>query len=354
MNKHHKPKVLVVGTGGTIGARKVGGYLRYGEIIQEELLTLVPEVKDHVDVTATNLFRLHSADMHPENWVSLAQFISYYLDDVDGVVVTHGEDTMAYTAAAMGFMIQNLNIPIVFTGAQSIPQMIGSDARVNLVDAIRVAASADLAESVIVFDRKIIRGVRAKKLSASQYHAFDSGSQKRLGILQQEILLEGFQKRRDKKRKPTVYTNIEPNVGIVKMRPGIRPAQLEYLMNTGLKGIILEGYGLGNIPMGKDNMKQAINDIVASGIPVALTSENEFGVGWQNIYNQEVEERLRGTNILECYDMLTETALVKMMWVLGQTRKIEKIYKMMQHNYLGEISKDCSVLGRAGMWERKI
>src|SRR3989344_1569976 len=112
-----KPKVLIIGTGGTIGAKKIGGLWKYGELTQQELLEMIPQVQEHFDITTTNIFRMDSSEMTPENWLTLANTIYYSMKDYDGIVVTIGTDTMTYAAAAISFLIQNLNIPIIFTGS---------------------------------------------------------------------------------------------------------------------------------------------------------------------------------------------------------------------------------------------
>lgn len=345
------PKILIVGTGGIISGKTFGKYRRSGEYLQEEILELVPEVKKYVKMQVSNLFRVDSADMQPEHWMSLAQFIYYYLQEVDGVVVTHGTDTMHYTAAAMAFMIRNLNVPIVFTGSEATPGQIGSDSKRNVVDAIRVAINANLAESVIVFDDKIIRGVRAKKVRANDFDAFESIAQPKLGSIQKDIVLEMPHKRR-KKAKPKLSNNLESAVRIVRIHPGIDSATIEKCVDVGIKGFVFEGYGLGNIPLGKSSLRSAIENATKSGVPIVMTSECELGIGWQETIKSEVMERLKNLDIIAGYDMTTECALVKLMWVLGQTRKMSRIKKMMLTNYHGEIETRIEPVKR--VWEQRI
>src|SRR3989339_886914 len=131
-----KPKLLVIGTGGTIGSKPVENVLKIGEVPQEEIIKIIPRISNIFEIETSNLFRVDSSDIRPENWLTLANFIYYKLKEYDGIVVTSGTNTMAYMASAIAFLIQNLNKPIVFTGAVVDPTQINTDARRNMREAI--------------------------------------------------------------------------------------------------------------------------------------------------------------------------------------------------------------------------
>ncbi|MFH1256888.1 MAG: asparaginase [Candidatus Diapherotrites archaeon] len=330
-----KPNIFVVGTGGAIAAKKVKGVWLFDEFTAKDILEIVPEVNDKMQITASSLFRTDSADIQPENWLTLAQMVYYKLPEVDGVVITHGTDTMHYTAIALSFLIQNLNVPIVLTGSQAIFDDVGSDAKRNLLDSLNVAAFADLAETVVVFNGKIIRGIRSKKVNASQFNGFRSLDCEKLGTVQQFIYLNGKQRKRNNK-KPRLCNTLEPSVSLLRIHPGFDPEMIELLVEKGVKGIVLEGYGLGNVPTKKRGLNEAIRNAEGAGIPVVITSECELGRGWQKIYYPEIGKRLENLNVIHGYGMLSETALIKLMWVLGQTSNMKKVEKLMHKNIAGE------------------
>ena len=348
MPKITKPKVFVVGTGGTLAATTVKGIWKPGELTQSEILKFVPFLKKFFDLEETTLFRMDSTNMQPENWLTIAQTIYYKLKNFDGIVVTHGTDTMSYSASAISFLIQNLNIPIVFTGSQVIPSYMGSDANRNLVDAMRVASTADLAESVIVFNGQILRGNRAKKFRETDFDAFECVGMLPLGKIQQDIKLTGEQKKR-KKTKPTLFNSLETNVALIKLHPGYEPNRIEYLLDKGIKGLVIEGYGSGNIPTEKRNVAQMIKLATENDIPVVITTQCALGSSW--VYLYEVGMKALEAGAIPGHDMLSETALVKLMWVLGQTTKIDKVKKMMKTNYAGEITPGLNSPKDQAIWE---
>ena len=348
MAKARKPRVFVIGMGGTLAATTVKGTWKPGELTQAEILKFAPFLKKFFDIEETALFRIDSTNMQPENWLTLAQTLYYKLKSFDGIVVTHGTDTMSYTAAALSFLIQNLNMPIVFTGSQVIPTHIGSDANRNLVDAIRVASTANLAESVIVFNGQILRGNRAKKFRETDFDAFECVGMPPLGKIQQEIKLTGEQKKRSK-IKPKLFNSLEPNVALIKLHPGYSPQRMEYLIDTGIKGIVLEGYGSGNIPTEKRNIAKTIKKATDQEIPVVITTQCALGSSWVYLYDVGLKALEAGA--IPGHDLLSETALVKLMWVLGQTAKLDKVKKMMKTNYAGEITPGLNNPKDQALWE---
>lgn len=333
-----KPKVLVIGTGGVIGANLVKGKWKYGEFTQEDLVSLIPTIRTYFDVKTTNIFRMDSAEMRPEHWLTLANAIYYGMKDYDGIVVTMGLDTMNYAASAISFLVQEKNIPIVFTGAQVDPSQVNSDARMNLREAITVAGMSDIAETLVVINHKIIRAVRAKRTNASEYRAFRSFGVPELGEVQQFISLRaGY--REKSKSKPVLYNKLETRVAVVKVYPGFDPAVITGLVDRGARGIVLEGFGLGIIPLLDEGMKEALKHAQEKGVQIVITSFASLGNYWQEIYGAETGDRLRKLKVIPVYDMLTETAYVKLMWVLAQAQGYAKVKEMMQRDYCGEITE---------------
>ena len=333
-----KPKILVIGTGGAISAKVVKGEWKYGEIAEQELIEIIPGIKEHFDATATNVFRMDSSDMKPEHWLTLANTIYYKMGEYDGIVVTIGTDTMAYAATAISFLIQNNNIPIVFTGSLIDPMQPNTDARRNLRDAITVAGKSDIAETVIVFNGQIMRAGRCKKSNASEFGAFTDFGKLPLGKIEQFANLRG-EYRKKSKAKPILFGKLENLVATMKVYPGFDGKRIMHLVDFPVRGIVLEGFGLGNVPLLDNEIREGIKYANKKNIPIVIASNTPLGEYWQYIYGMEIGSRLKGLKVIPVYDMLPETAYVKLMWVLGQTQKFEEVKKMMQQQYCGEIGK---------------
>ncbi len=336
-----KNKVLVIGTGGIIGAKIANKRFKYGELTQEKILSLIPNLKKEVDIYSTNIFRMDSADMQPHHWLTLAKTIYYNLGKYKGIVVTIGTDTMVYAAAAISFLIQKQGVPIVFTGSQINANRLNSDAILNLKNAILIAGEADLAETVITFNRRIIRGVRAKRISASDYDAFTSfGGEGDLGLIEYKPIIYSHHRKRNVKEKPIISTSLEEKVVIVKAYPGFDYNTIRRIVDSGVRGIVLEGLGLGLLPHDREGLfKKNLEYAREKKVPIVLTSHCSLGKNWREIYEAEKKNRVEDKLTISAYDMTTEAAYVKLMWVLAQTNKMGLVKKMMQKNYVGEVSK---------------
>lgn len=332
-----KPRVLVIGTGGAISAKPLDGKLKYGEITEEELLNITPGIREKFDIETTNLFRMDSSDMQPKHWLTLSNYIYYKMNEFDGIVVTMGTDTLQYAAAAISFLIQKQNIPIVFTGSQVDSTQINTDAKSNLAQAITVAGESDIAETLIVFDGKIIRATRARKTNASEFEGFKSIGDYSIGKIQNFIEIYGTYKKRNK-NKPVLYNNLESKVGTVKVYPGYDGNRLKHLVDYGALAIVLEGYGLGNIPLLDNNMKEGIAYANRKNVHLIISSAASLGKFWKHIYEAEIGTRFKDLRVIPVYDMIPETAYVKLMWVMSQTNDFSEVKKMMQRSYCGEIT----------------
>ncbi len=343
-----KAKVFVIGCGGTISAKPREKAWRPGDLTASEILREIPHIGRLANIEIMDLFRIDSSNMQPENWATLAQTIFLNLEEHDGIVITHGTDTMHYTAAAISFMIQDLNKPIIFTGSQFALSQIGSDAIRNLFDSIRVAAEADLAESAIVFNGKILRGNRSKKFRELEFDAFDSVGMGPLGVIENTIRLSGEQIKRNGK-KPKLANGIEPNVYSIKIHPGFNPKIIEAMINNGTKGFVLEGFGAGNVPTEERTLIPYIKRAVNSGIPVVITTQCILGTSW--VYLYDVGRKALEAGGIPSFDMLNEVALVKLMWVLRQTKNMKKIKEMMLKNYCGEITPELRTIDQKPLYK---
>lgn len=305
----------------------------------ENLLDRLPKGMGNVEVIQRELYQLDSANAQPHHWQTLASSIkevSEEIPDLQGIVVTHGTDTMTYSAAAVSFMVQDFGRPIVFTGAQIPASVPWSDGPRNLLDALRVAAFGDLGETCIVFNSEVHRATRAKKVRVNSYDAFDSMDPSPLGILARDIVLYDGRKKRDHSLTPRFDTRLDDRVFLLKVFPGLPPRTLTHIVDMGFHGIIIEGFGSGNIPTDENALTGGILQAIDQGCFVVVSSQCAFGQADLSIY--EVGRAAMDVGAMSAYDMTSEASLVKLSWVLGHTHEPDRVREMMGISYVGEMS----------------
>lgn len=305
----------------------------------EELLDRLPKGMGNVEVIQRELYQLDSANAQPHHWQTLAgaiKEVSEEIPDLRGIVVTHGTDTMTYSAAAVSFMVQDFGRPIVFTGAQISASVPWSDGPRNLLDAIRVAAFGDLGETCIVFNGEIHRATRTKKVRVNSYDAFDSMDPSPIGILARDIVLYDGRKKRDPSLTPRFDTRLDDCVFLIKVFPGLPPQTLARIVDMGFHGIVIEGFGSGNIPTDENALAGGILQAIDQGCFVVVSSQCAFGQADLSIY--EVGRAAMDVGAMSAHDMTSEAALVKLSWVLGHTHEPDHVKEMMGISYVGEMS----------------
>ncbi len=339
MSQGKPVRVCVIPTGGTIASiydSEVQAY-RPGLSV-DTLLSYLPEGMGKIEVIKRDLFQLDSANAQPHHWQEVASCIKTAheeIPDLDGFVVLHGTDTMVYTASAVSFMIQDFGKPIVFTGSQIPASMPWSDGPRNLRDALRVAAWADLGETCIVFNGEIHRATRVKKLRDRAHDAFDSVDPIPLGMLARDIVLyEGRTKRHN--LIPRFDTRLDDRVFLLKVFPGIPPSVISRIADMGYHGIVVEGYGSGNIPTQENALTGPIKQAISEGCSVLMSTQCAFGQADLSFY--EVGKAALDVGALSAHDMTSEAAVVKLMWIMGHTRNPDIIKKMILTNYIGEVT----------------
>ena len=333
--KNELPNISILGTGGTIASfvdYKTGAVSP--AITAEQLVNSVSALDEIANVEAEPLFSLASEDMEPEHWEGMAKKSKEIHDKKGhGIVVGHGTDTMAYSAAALSFQLPEISNPIVFTGAQRSPDRPSSDAHLNLVGAAKVAMT-DLGEVAIAMHETtddenvaIWRGTRVRKAHSSKRDAFVSPNEGPLGIVSENVEMNS--KYRAITDETKLEAGFENNIALVWAHPALKVEDWEN-MTSSKKGVVVAGTGLGHI---KSNLLEAIGD-TAKDVPVAITTQCLGGSTNLNVYRNGRE--LIGKGAVEAYDMLPETALVKMMWL--SKHRGDKVSELMGENLVGEIS----------------
>lgn len=321
--------------GGTIGMveDKKTGVLRPAEDVSA-ILRFFPELRKKISFEFFSLFNIDSSNMEPSHWSIVARKIKEVYDRFDGFLVIQGTDTLAYTASALSFALRNLSKPIVFTGSLVPLSELGADARNNLIYASLVA-TMDIAEVCIVFGHKILRGNRSKKNHESFVDVFDSPIFPQLGEIERPIRLHEWRRKR-RKRILAYQPKFETNIRLVKIFPGFDPSSLDRMIQGGAKGLIIEGYGPGNIPFLENSILPQIERAIKNGIPVVIGSQMEKSV--TNLHAYEAGYKVLQLGAISAHDMTTESTVAKLMWVLAQTRDIKKVKALMENDLAGELS----------------
>jgi len=342
--KSSLPKVSVISTGGTIASRVDyrTGAVRPA-LSASDLYSVVPELSEIARVDAKILFSLFSENITPKHWSETAKAVAEEIKEgTAGVVVAHGTDTLGYTAAALSFALQDLPVPVIIVGSQRSADRPSSDAATNLVGAVRAAAEAPFAEVAVamhetVSDRPIAfhRGTKVRKCHTSRRDTFKSINTKPLARVEDEkitMLVQDYEKR-DPNRKLALKPDFDDKVALVKFHPGLDPKSIEWYIDNDYKGIILEGTGLGHVG---SYFFSAIRNAVKVDVVVAMTSQCIWGRIDMNVYDQGRD--LLAMGVIPLDDMLPETALVKLMWIFGQTEDTEEVKRLLTANLVHEIS----------------
>lgn len=318
-----KKKILLLGTGGTI-ASEMGENGLAPELTSEQLLKYIPDISDICEVECVQLFSLDSTNLQPKHWVRIANGLRERYDDYDGFVISHGTDTMAYTAAALSYLVQGSPKPIVLTGAQKPIGFETTDSKQNLRDAFTVAAS-DMAGVMVVFNGKIILGTRARKSRSKSFEAFSSINYPFLGMVRDGKLICYIKP--ECYRLPVFYDKVDPNVSLMKLIPGTSCELATYLLERS-DALIIESFGVGGLPTYKaGDYYEAVKRGLDAGKTVVMTTQVENEGSDLSVYHVGTYIK-RNLPILEAYDMTTEAVTAKLMWIMGQTTDQKKVAKM--------------------------
>lgn len=339
------PKVAILSTGGTIASKidyRTGAVT--SQFTADDILAAIPELKEIADFKGRVISSILSENMDSESWQNLARAVVEEIEvGAEGVIVTHGTDTMMYTAAALSFMIET-PVPIVLVGSQRSADRPSSDNAMNAICAAMVAIS-DIAEVSVVMHGttsdefcEIHRGTKVRKMHTSRRDAFKSLNSLPIGVVDYNTReIKTFIDYTRRGEKPLKFKpGMEPKCALVKFTPGSNPEILDCYINSGYRGLVLEGTGLGHVSTKWIPMIRKATD---AKMPVIVTSQCLNGRICDRVYDTGRDMLKAGA--IEGEDTLPETALVKLMWVLGQTDEFDKAIEMLREDISGEITECC-------------
>ena len=342
--KKELPNVTLLGTGGTVASHldyRTGAVLP--AFTPEELFSAVPELTSTVNLTPKTLYQILSENFRPEYWVTTAEAIAKEIQSgVNGVIIGHGTDTMCTTGAALSFFLRNLPVPVVLVGSQRSSDRPSSDGPRNILYAATLAGHENLAEVVVCMHGStsdsynlIHRAVRCRKMHSSRRDTFRTLDDIPLGKID-ETGVTWFKddvRSRTPREDFLLDTKIDQRVGMLYSYPGMNPDILDSMVDKDYHGIVIIGTGLGHV--GTD-MFPPLERCQEEEIPVVLVVEPLFGYIQLRVYETGRDMLARG--VIEGGNMLPSAAYTKLIWVLGHTRNIEEVKKLMQTNITGEIT----------------
>ena len=327
-----KKKILLLTTGGTIASVPGGEGLepQRSDVMEREL----NQLRTYYDITVEDVLCLDSSNIQPEQWQTIATAIFEKRAGFDGIVVSHGTDTMAYSASAVTFMLPGIDLPVVFTGSQLPLADVLSDGPDNLRTAFAMAASGKPGV-FLAFDRKIMLGCRAVKVRASGFSAFESVNARYAGVVSNQGLVLDETVLPGQSCRPQLQTAISSDVFLLKLTPGLKPVIIDTLADLGYKGIVIEAFGLGGIDILSANL-QSIRRAVERGISVVITTQCLYDSANLQVY--QVGHKLLQLGVLQGRDMTSEAAMTKLMWAIGQGMTPEEIKTLFGTSIAGEVS----------------
>ncbi|BFI73191.1 glutamyl-tRNA(Gln) amidotransferase subunit D [Nanoarchaeota archaeon] len=347
-----KEKISIIATGGTILSKidyRTGGVHMLTK--PEELIDLVPDLLDYVEIkNIERPFSIASEDMIPDNWIEIGKIaVKLLKDDINGITILHGTDTMHYTSSALSFIIRNLNKPISLTGSQRSSDRPSSDAFLNLLSSA-IYDNSKIAEVAIVMHGSSSdnfsyahRGTKVRKMHTERRDAFQSINDLPLAKIYPlekniEIINKNYRKRNNE--EPYLDDKINKKVALVKTYPGSDPDVIKYYVDKEYKGIVIEGTGFGHVPTNPTDIKYSWIENIKYGIEkgtiFVMTSQTIYGRTNQFVYSNA--RLLYNLGVIYAEDMTPETAYVKLMYVLGHTENYEEVKKMFLTNIAGEIN----------------
>lgn len=342
-----KSSILLIYTGGTIGMKEDPVEHTLKPFDFDQILEEVPELSKFAYKIDSYTFDplIDSSDIEPPIWVKIVELIEKKYDEYDGFVILHGTDTMAYSASAISFMIENLTKPVIFTGSQLPVGAPRTDGKENLISSVEIAAAKDeegnavVPEVCVYFDTILMRGNRARKVNSDNFRAFRSENLPPLAEAGISIRYNKNLIRRpsDPKARPLFHKELDTRVSILKIHPGITPEVVSNILcGEGTRAVIIETYGAGNAPS-KDWFLKIVQKAAEMG--KVLINVTQCNAGEVNMDIYATGKSLKRAGVLNGYDGTTESTLGKLFYLLGESFDNERVKSNMDLNLRGEISK---------------
>lgn len=317
--------ILLIATGGTIASQPTGNGLA-PQLLAEDILLCVPALRGLCHIDAMQLMNIDSTNMSPDCWLTLASCLRKQYDQYDGFVITHGTDTMSYTACALSYLIQNSSKPIILTGSQKSIYLQDTDARRNLYDAF-IAAQDDLLAGVhIVFDGRVICGTRARKMRTKSLNAFSSIDYPDVALIREGRILHYIRENKPS-MPPVFYDRLNPRVFVLRLIPGMNPEVLR-LLSDSFDALVIESFGVGGLPCyEQEDFLSAVSAWAGAGKPIVITTQVPHEGSDLAVYQVGARAAAQ-PGILQAYTMTVESVVTKLMWILPQTHDLARIKEL--------------------------
>ena len=327
-------KILMLSTGGTIASTNEGHGLTPTET-GAAMAAMIPGLAGLCDIEFYEVMSIDSSNMQPEGWSTIAKVIYEFADKVDGIVITHGTDTMAYTASALSFMLPGLSIPVVLTGSQLPIGDPNTDAKRNILHAFLTAMDERLCGVYIVFDYDVIKGIHASKVRSTTFHAFESLNAPVVGTFVDDVLqLNEAMIPQKPAEKLAPVLEVDNRVFLLKITPGFDPKRLEALGDLGYKAIVIEGFGIGGIPNEGRDLNPAVKALADKGVLTVITTQCTYEGADLDIYGVGVTAAEAGA--VAAGPMTSETIMAKLMCLIGQVDDFHLLRDRFMKNMVGE------------------
>lgn len=327
-------RIFLIATGGTIASSETEEGLS-PSIDARQILEYIPDIEQICHLSGASIMSVDSTNMNPERMIKIAEAIKDVYEDYDGFVVTHGTDTMGYTAAALTYMLANINKPVVITGSQVAIEALNTDAKKNLSDAIRFSCE-DYRGIFVAFDGKIISGTHAVKLKTKSTDSFKSVNFPSVAdimlgnITFNSALNYGKHWEKldsDEGQALELRSNLCEDIFVLKIFPGMKPSIFQFLKEN-YKGVIIESFGIGGLPNEGYDIVLEVTKLIEAGIAVVITTQCLYEGIDLNIY--AVGKRLAKQDVIYAADMTTEALTMKLMWALGNYQNLKDVKKFIE------------------------